>query len=95
MSEKTWKEVPIGGLIVDAGNAAEYHTGDWRTERPIHIMDKCKHCMYCWICCPDSAVVVKDKKVVAIDYDYCKGCGICKDVCPFEAVEMTIEGAEE
>jgi len=92
--EKTWKEIPWGGLILDAGNAQEYHTGDWRTERPVHIMDNCKHCMYCWICCPDTAIIVKDKKMVGVDFDFCKGCGICENVCPFDAIKMVIEGEE-
>ncbi|MEA3375521.1 MAG: pyruvate synthase, partial [Chloroflexota bacterium] len=30
MSElKGWKEIPIGGMILEAGNAVEYKTGDW------------------------------------------------------------------
>ncbi|HQE25323.1 MAG TPA: ferredoxin, partial [Candidatus Atribacteria bacterium] len=30
---KGWKELVPGGLIVEAGNAKEYKTGDWRTEK--------------------------------------------------------------
>ncbi|MEM0469142.1 MAG: 4Fe-4S binding protein, partial [Pyrobaculum sp.] len=26
-----------------------------------------------------------------IDYTYCKGCGICSDVCPAKAIEMVQE----
>ncbi len=55
---KTWKEIPIGGKILEAGNSKEYKTGDWRTFRPIHIPEKCTNCMICWMICPDSCVNV-------------------------------------
>ncbi len=50
-----YKEIPIGGLIVEAGNAQEYETGSWRTFRPVRDEEKCIHCLQCWIFCPDSA----------------------------------------
>jgi Pyruvate/2-oxoacid:ferredoxin oxidoreductase delta subunit len=28
----------------------------------------------------------------AIDYDYCKGCGICLTECPRHAITMVAEG---
>jgi len=34
---------------------------------------------------------VKEKKMVGIDYRYCKGCGICAAECRFEAIEMKNE----
>ena len=34
MKEKGWKEIPLGGLILEAGNAEKYKTGGWRTYRP-------------------------------------------------------------
>ena len=40
--------------------------------------------------CPDSAVYVKDE-IYVIDYDYCKGCGLCAYECPTEAIEMVPE----
>ena len=79
---KNWKELAIGGLILEAGNAAEYKTGGWRTMCPVHDPKKCINCMLCWIYCPDSAILVKDGKVTGIDYDHCKGCGICARECP-------------
>jgi pyruvate ferredoxin oxidoreductase delta subunit len=36
-----WREIPEGAIILDAGNADRYHTGDWRTERAIWIEKKC------------------------------------------------------
>jgi len=57
-----------------------------------------KHaCHLCWLLCPDN-VVSKDIEP-AIDLEYCKGCGICAQECPVQAIEMVpdadfIEGAE-
>lgn len=28
---------------------------------------------------------------IAIDYDYCKGCGICAEECPIDAIRMVPE----
>ena len=91
MSEKGWKEIPIGGKIVEAGNAIKYKTGDWRTFKPVRDKEKCTDCLFCWIYCPDSCVLVKDGKITGIDYEHCKGCGICAEVCPKKCIEMIKE----
>ncbi len=91
MAKKGWKEIPIGGLITKAGNAEEYKTGDWRTFRPVRDESKCIHCMFCWVYCPDSSVLVKEGKMVGFDYDHCKGCGICASVCPKKCITMEKE----
>ena len=72
MSKKllTWKEMPIGGMIVDAGNSEEYETGGWRTYRPVRAEERCIHCLRCWILCPDSAILVEDGKMIGFDYDH-------------------------
>ena len=94
---KGWKEIPLGGLIVEPGNSQTYETGSWRTFKPIHDKEKCTNCLRCWILCPDSAIVVKDGKVVGIDYEHCKGCGICARECPdkIKAIKMIQEGEGE
>jgi len=46
----------------------------------------------CWIYCPDSAILVEDKKVKEIDLEHCKGCGICAEECPVKAIKMVPEG---
>lgn len=89
MSEesKSYKELPIGGMIIEAGNSDKYNTGTWRTVRPVHQPDNCIHCLFCFIFCPDSAVKVKDEKFDHYDYLHCKGCGICEHECPGKKVD--------
>lgn len=41
----------------------------------------CNGCDNCWVYCPDLAVK-RQKDRYEIDYDYCKGCGICFEECP-------------
>jgi pyruvate ferredoxin oxidoreductase delta subunit len=91
MKEKGWKEIPIGTRIEEPGNAREYKTGDWRTFKPIRDDEKCTNCLFCWIFCPDAAINTKDGKIGKIDYNYCKGCGICAEECPVDAIEMVLD----
>ena len=85
-----WKNLPEGDVL-EAGTAKEFKTGDWRTEKPVWDIAKCKQCMLCWVSCPDSSILVSDGKMTGIDYDHCKGCGICAKECPFKAIVMEIE----
>jgi len=89
-SGKGWKEIPRGAAILEAGNARAYLTGDWRTQRPVWDPEKCINCLFCWVYCPDGAIVVKDGKVQGIDYDHCKGCGICAKECPKRVQAITM-----
>lgn len=79
---KGWKDLPEGGMILEAGNADAYNTGAWRSDRPIWIKENCIQCLFCWVFCPDSAVKVKDGQREDFDYKHCKGCGICAMECP-------------
>jgi len=85
-----WKTMPRGGLLLEAGSARKYQTGDWRTIRPEWHQENCIHCLFCWVFCPDSAVIVKDGKMTGIDYDHCKGCGICAHECPSKPKALTM-----
>lgn len=90
--DSTWKEMTPGGIIYNAGNAREFKTGDWRSEKPIFHADLCKQCGLCFPVCPDDAIPVgKDMCRGDFNYDYCKGCGVCAKVCPFKAIEMVGE----
>ena len=88
-SNVKWKDISPGGVITEAGNANDFRTGDWRSIKPVWIEEKCKQCMLCPPVCRDSSIPVDaDGKRTDFDYDHCKGCGICAEVCPFKAIEM-------
>ncbi len=91
--KKGWKELPEGCIIDKPATSLDFKTGDWRTMKPIWHEDKCIQCLLCWIYCPDASILVENEKVVGINYDYCKGCGICAEVCPprASAIEMVRE----
>jgi len=86
-----WKTLPRAGIIPEPGTSAEYKTGAWRSYRAIWDEEKCKQCLKCYLLCPDIAIKVEDEKMTGIDLDYCKGCGICAEACPFSAIEMKAE----
>jgi len=65
-------------------------TGNWRVVRPIVHHEKCVNCKACYLWCPEGTILVIDGKV-DIDYTYCKGCGICSNICPVKAIEMVKE----
>ncbi len=44
-------------------------------------------CSNCWKFCPDSAIKIQNNKP-DINYDYCKGCLICKHECPRSAIDF-------
>lgn len=98
MNLKSWKEIPIGGLIIENNTSLKNKTGSWRSFRPVVDFDKCTHCMQCVLYCPDSAIpVTQDSrpKRLETNLDYCKGCGLCSNVCPVNAIKMIEEGEEE
>jgi len=53
----------------------------------------CFSCDNCFGVCPDNAVIklTAPGERYAIDYDFCKGCGICAAECPCGAIEMVPE----
>lgn len=91
MTLKGWKEIPIGGKILEAGNASEYKTGDWKTFRPEIDKESCIKCLLCWLYCPDMSIKILEDGFVDVNLDYCKGCGICAEVCPKTCIKMEKE----
>lgn len=63
------------------------HTGSWSLDRPV-VTDQCTACALCALFCPEGAIG-RSNGSVAVDYLYCKGCGICEVVCPVQnAIRM-------
>ena len=68
-------------------------TGTWSKLKPFIDLDKCipvksgKYtCFNCWLFCPEA--IVTRTIPPEIDFDYCKGCGICVEECPVKAISM-------
>ncbi len=52
----------------------------------------CNECEVCYVFCPDLSVIIDSGTVkYRIDYDYCKGCGICIAECPRNALSVEKE----
>lgn len=52
----------------------------------------CNECENCYIFCPDLSVIMDGGEVkYRINYDYCKGCGICIAECPRNALSVEKE----
>jgi NADPH-dependent glutamate synthase beta subunit-like oxidoreductase len=51
----------------------------------------CNLCDNCLIFCPDVAIVRLDHKGYEVNYDYCKGCGVCAEECPRYAISIEEE----
>jgi len=67
-------------------------TGTWRTFKPVIHQEKCVKCLNCWLYCPEGTIIRHEDDSVSVDYEYCKGCGICANECPTKAIEMVEEG---
>jgi pyruvate ferredoxin oxidoreductase delta subunit len=89
--EYKWTDFEKGYIIPEPGTSRDYHTGDWRSQRPIFDHERCIKCGVCWIFCPDSAIRFDNEGYAEADLTYCKGCGICVRECIPGAISMVDE----
>jgi 2-oxoacid:acceptor oxidoreductase gamma subunit (pyruvate/2-ketoisovalerate family)/2-oxoacid:acceptor oxidoreductase delta subunit (pyruvate/2-ketoisovalerate family) len=89
-------ELPLGGAsipmkteagLVGPGSFVESKTGSWRVFKPEYDNEKCIMCNFCWFYCPEGCIDRNGDRM-EFDLDYCKGCGICSNECPVEAIKM-------
>ncbi|MGZ8695061.1 MAG: 4Fe-4S dicluster-binding protein [Gaiellaceae bacterium] len=89
----TWRALPIAG-VVTPDDAPRPATGGWRTgQKPAVDLSRCVDCLLCWLYCPDSAVLLDGDAFAGFDYAFCKGCEICAERCPTDAIAMVAEDA--
>ncbi len=67
----------------------------WRIIKPVYNRDICIDCQNCWVWCPDTSIISRDKQMLGIDYDHCKGCGVCVEVCPTNPKSLLMFGEAE
>lgn len=67
----------------------------WRVQKPVFNIDVCIDCQNCWVWCPDSSIISRDKQMLGIDYDHCKGCEVCVEVCPTNPKSLLMFNEQE
>jgi pyruvate ferredoxin oxidoreductase gamma subunit len=88
----SWRELLPGCIVIEAGSAKQYRTGDWKSEHPVWNYDKCIKCGICYLFCPEGCIREREDGYFDADLFYCKGCGICARECWTEAIKMVEEG---
>lgn len=69
-------------------------TGSWRVFKPLFDKEKCVKCLRCWVFCPEGAIKRNKDDTIHIDFDYCKGCGVCANVCKVKAITIEREAEQ-
>ncbi len=90
-AELTAKDLEIGGIVTEPGNASQYKTGDWRSQKPTYNFNRCMKCGICQMFCPEGCIRQNEEGYFEADMYYCKGCGICARECWNKVITMVEE----
>lgn len=98
MPDLGWINTPIGGVILNPGNTIiKDHSASRKGTVPRLYKEICFNCGYCDMVCPDFCFIwtpnneTHSAELVGIDYQYCKACQKCVEVCPVSALKIEPE----
>jgi len=87
------RAVPFGAITPAPVKQQElFMTSNWRIVRPVIDHEKCTRCFTCYIVCPDSCWSFNEKEEkMEWNWKFCKGCQICINECPADALSAAPE----
>jgi len=90
----------IANLKAEERNYSDFNSytatvASWRVKKPVFNIDVCIDCQNCWVWCPDTSIISRDKQMLGIDYDHCKGCEVCVEVCPTNPKSLLMFSEQE
>ena len=87
------RAVPFGAITPAPVRQQElFITSNWRIVRPVIDHEKCTRCFTCYIACPDSCWSFNEKtEKMEWNWRFCKGCQICINDCPADALKAVPE----
>ena len=89
----TDRAVPFGAITPAPVKQQElFITSNWRVNRPVIDHEKCTRCFTCYIACPDSCWSFNEgAEKMEWNWKFCKGCQICINECPADALTAVPE----
>ena len=87
------RAVPFGAITPAPVRQQElFITSNWRIVRPVIDDEKCTRCFTCYVACPDSCWSFNEKtEKMEWNWKFCKGCQICINDCPADALKPVPE----
>ena len=87
------RAVPFGAITPAPVRQQElFITSNWRIVRPVIDHEKCTRCFTCYVACPDSCWSFNEKEEkMEWNWKFCKGCQICINDCPADALKAVPE----
>ncbi len=87
------RAVPFGAITPAPVKQQElFITSNWRIVRPVIDHEKCTRCFTCYMSCPDSCWSFNEaEEKMEWNWKFCKGCQICINECPADALTAVPE----